>query len=260
MGFVRTDRDGMAFYTVASFPAGALAVFSTRLGGVSCPPYAKLNVGAHVGDDPAAVAENRRRLGAAIGLPQPWASVRQVHGSTVLRVDERPGEEPLGNADALITDHPGLPLAIFTADCAAVYIYDPVRRAVGLAHAGWRGTAAGVAARTLAAMREAYGTYPGDCYAAVSPAIGSCCYEVDEAVVSQLRRFPWLGRVVRETRPGHWRLDLWLANRLQLEDAGLLPGRIAVSGLCTACHTDEFYSHRAEAGRTGRQAALLVLK
>lgn len=260
MGLVRTDRDGIGFYTVSSFPAGALAVFSTRLGGISRPPYAALNVGAHVGDDPGAVAENRRRLATAVGLPEPWATVRQVHGSVVLRITAWPNGEPLGSADALITDRPGLPLAIFTADCAAVYIYDPVRRAVGLAHAGWRGTASAIAARTVAAMAKAYGTNPGDCYAAVSPAIGSCCYEVDEAVVSRLRHFPWLGRVIRETRPGHWRLDLWLANRLQLADAGLALERIAVSGLCTACHMDQFYSHRAEAGCTGRQVALLALK
>lgn len=259
MAFIRTDRDGIVFFTVSSFPAGALAVFSTRLGGISRPPYATLNVGAHVGDDPAAVEENRRRLAAAVGLPDRWATVRQVHGSAVLRIAALPGGEPLGSGDALITDRRGLPLAIFTADCAAVYIYDPVRRAIGLAHAGWRGTAAGIAARTVAAMTEAYGTTPGDCYAAVSPAIGGCCYEVDEAVVGRMRHFPWLERSVREVRPGHWRLDLWQANRLQLVDAGLAPDRIAVSGLCTACHTDLFYSHRAEVGCTGRQAALLAL-
>ncbi|MGE5560019.1 MAG: peptidoglycan editing factor PgeF [Chloroflexota bacterium] len=259
MAFSRTDRDGVTFFTVPRFPAGARAVFSTRLGGVSVAPYATLNVGDHVGDAPDAVAENRRRLAAAAGLPESWATAQQVHGCEILRVERAGDGGPLGCADALITDRPGLPLAVFTADCTAVFIYDPVARAIGLAHAGWRGTASGIAGRTVAALTAAYGTRPSDLYAAIAPSIGGCCYEVDQAVTGQMRDYPWLPSVTRPTRPGHWLLDLWAANRLQLQAAGVPAAHITMSGLCTACHTDLFFSHRAEAGRTGRQAAVMML-
>lgn len=258
MTFSRTVRDGVTFFTVPQFPAGARGVFSTRLGGVSRPPFATLNVGSHVGDEPADVGENRRRLSEAAGVPHGWATVEQVHGADVVTADRAAGA-PLGRADALITDRPGLPLAIFTADCTAVYVYDPVRRAIGLAHAGWRGTAAGIVGRVLAAMARAYGTTASDCHAAIAPSIGGCCYEVDAAVIDQLRHFAWLPDVIREVRPGHWLLDLWLANHRQLQAAGVHPDNITMSGLCTACHTELFFSHRAEAGRTGRQAAVLTL-
>lgn len=163
--------------------------------------------------------------------------------------------------DALVTGAPGLALVVTTADCTPVFVYDPVRRAAGLAHAGWRGTAAGVAARTVQALVAEFGCRPRDLWAAVGPAIGPCCYEVDEPVVAAMAGAPgyrsaWLrpGR-----RPGRWQLDLWAANRDQLVAAGVPPAQVAVAGICTACAVDRFYSYRAEAGRTGRQAAVLVL-
>jgi YfiH family protein len=224
------------------------------------PPFASLNLGLHVGDDRAAVVENRRRLAAATGLPLGWATARQVHGTTVLTATDLTDEPAdLGTGDALITDRPGLPLAIFTADCVAVYLYDPVRRAIGLAHAGWRGTVADIGPRTLKAMAEAYGTRPDDVSAAVAPSIGPCCYEVDEPVMAAVRRYPWAEEVSKPTTPGHWRLDLWRLNQLQLIAAGVRPDNINVSGLCTACDPRLFFSYRAEAGRTGRQVALLML-
>lgn len=260
MPFARVDVGELTYLSVPEFAPGARAVFSTRRGGVSLPPFASLNLGLHVGDDPVAVRENRRRLAAATGLPLGWATARQVHGTTVLTATALTDEPAdLGTGDALITDRPGLPLAIFTADCVAIYLYDPVRRAIGLAHAGWRGTVADIGPRTLAAMTEAYGTRPDDVSAAVAPSIGPCCYEVDEPVMAAVRHYPWAEEVSQPTAPGHRRLDLWRLNQLQLIAAGVRPDNINVSGLCTACDPDLLFSYRAEAGRTGRQVALLML-
>ncbi len=239
--------------------AGAVAVVSSRCGGVSAPPFDSLNLGLSVGDDEVAVAENRARLGEALGVPWPrLATVRQVHGTEVHPVA---GAGPQGmDADALIGRGPGTAMAILVADCAPVFLLDPRTGAVGLAHAGWRGTAGGIAARTVAAMGEAYGCRPGDLLAAVGPAIGPCCYEVDEPVLARLRASaPWWAEVVRPGRPGHAHLDVPGANLRVLRDAGLDPARVAVAPMCTACDRDRLFSHRASGGRTGRMAAVLAL-
>jgi YfiH family protein len=239
--------------------AGALAAVSSRCGGVSRPPWDSLNLGGGLGDAEAAVAENRRRLGTALGVAWPeLARVRQVHGTDVHVVR---GGGPQGrDADALIGRGPGAALAILVADCAPVFVLDPRQGAVGLAHAGWRGTAGGIAARTVAAMAAAYGSRPRDLLAAVGPAIGPCCYEVDEPVLARLRAAaPWWREVVRPGRPGHAFLDVAGANARFLREAGVPPERVAVAGVCTACGQDRLFSHRASGGRTGRMAAVLAL-
>ena len=175
---------------------GIVHAFSTRQGGVSKPPFAALNLGQSVGDDPAAVEENRRRFFGGFGIAATRVvRAKQVHGDGVLRVDAelvgRTGfprslvDEP-AEFDALITNLPGLALVVSTADCLPILIHDPVRRAVAAVHAGWRGTAKRIAARALAAMREAYGTDAGDCRAAIGPGIRRCCFEVDAAVTEAM--------------------------------------------------------------------------
>lgn len=244
---------------------GVVALFTTRHGG---------NCSHSIGDDPAAVAANRRRLLALAGAPPAAALLAGlVHGAGVARVTApAPGTGPAAPAgdavglvpatDALVTDTPGLALLVTTADCTPVYVYDPIRRAAGLAHAGWRGTAAGIAARTVAAMVREFGSDPARLYAVVGPAIGPCCYEVDEPVVAACRMAPAFGASWLQPgqRPGRWQLDLWAANREQLQAAGIPPAQVAVAGLCTSCRVQEFFSHRAEAGRAGRQAAILRLR
>jgi YfiH family protein len=252
-------------------PDGIVHAFSTRQGGVSKPPFAALNLGQSVGDDRAAVEENRRRFFGGFGIAQKHVvRAKQVHGDGILRVDAelvgRTGfphflvDEP-AEFDALITDLPGLALAVSTADCLPILIHDPVRRAVAAVHAGWRGTAKGIAARAIAAMRAAYGTDSADCRAAIGPGIRRCCFEVDAAVGGAMAgALPSWERHATANRPGHWLLDIAGVNRALLESAGLRADRIDDVGLCTSCRNDQFFSHRAEKGRTGRMMNFILLK
>ncbi len=251
-------------FPMLEYPGGTVALFTTRHGG---------NLSHSTGDDPARVAAGRARLLAQAGAdPAQAVLAGLVHGADVTRLEaplpfSGPGAvagDAVGLApetDAMITDRPGLALVVTTADCTPVYVVDPVRRAIGLAHAGWRGTAAGIATATVAAMRREFGCNPADLRAVVGPAIGACCYEVDAPVAEAFRAAPgfresWFqpGR-----RAGHWQLDLWAANHDQLLAAGIPAGRVGVAGVCTSCTVRDFFSHRAEAGRTGRQAAILML-
>jgi YfiH family protein len=237
------------FADVPSVTAGV----STRHGGVSGPPYDTLNLGRHVGDDPSCVEENRRRFCASLNTDPAWlATAGQVHGSTV-RVIDAPRHEPF--CDSLVTTTPGLLLAIATADCAAVLLADPVHRVAAACHAGWRGAVHRIAADTVATMAHC-GAEPADVRAHVSPCISLEAFEVgpevaarfDEAVVH--RRDDW-------PRP---HVDLKAALRRQLADAGVPPDAIEVSERGTAQETDDFFSHRASGGTTGRMFGAVVLR
>ena len=221
-----------------------------------------MNLGASVGDAPGAVAENRRRLLAHFHLEErPFGTLWLVHGADVLRLDAPPrADEPFPQADALITDQPNLPLLLRFADCLPVLFYDPQHGAIGMAHAGWRGTALGVAGQTVRAMQAAYGSSPAHLQALIGPGICADCYEVDEEVLAAMRvgySEEELARCTRPTRDGRCLLDLPALNRCDLQKAGLV--QIHNSAPCTACHPEDFFSHRAEAGRTGRFGALLCL-
>lgn len=232
----------------------------TRLGGASGRPWASLNLGGTVGDDPATVRENHRRVYAALGLDETQAcTVWQVHSAdTVVARRRVPGRRWLARADAMITDLPRLPLAMRFADCTPILLYDPVRHAAGIVHAGWRGTVLGAAPSAVRAMEEAFGTDPADIQAGIGPSIGPERYQVGEEVVDAVRAaFGTLDGLISRAADGSAYLDLWAANRLALERAGV--GQIEVAGICTATRTDEFFSHRAERGRTGRFGAVIAL-
>lgn len=257
----RETANGLVYYRHAAWANLRHGVF-TRHGGVSAPPWHSLNLGASVGDAPAAVAENRRRLLDHFGLADAaFATLWLVHGADVLRLDAPPdADSHLTRADALITDRPQLPLLLRFADCLPLLLYDPARAAIGIAHAGWRGTAAGVATQCVSAMREAYGCQPEDIQALIGPAICGACYEVGEEVIAAMRpRFDEteLADIARPSPAGRWLLDLPAANRCQLRRAGLR--QIHEEAPCTACNTADFFSHRAEGGRTGRFGALICL-
>lgn len=246
--------------------------FSTRLGGVSSVYGAKcLNLGWTKEDDPAAVAENRRLLLEKAAPSAKLVTVRQVHSNhihAVRALDALEGrlETSEGKAvlegDGLITDSPGALLAAGTADCVPVLIVDPVRRAVGAFHAGWRGTVARIVEKGVEAMQREYGSSPGDLRAAVGPSIGPCCYTVGDEVWERFRaEFPYAAElfqtVALEKDASALRVNLWEANRRQLLDAGVPEGQITTVGECTACTVDaagepRYFSHRAQAGRTGR--------
>ncbi|RIL09955.1 peptidoglycan editing factor PgeF [bacterium] len=268
---------GIEVYRFASLDADPRLVHfvSTRGGGVSRPPFAGLNLGDGVGDDPAAVATNRARLTSALGVAASrLVTCRQVHGSAVHVVPAvgRSGaadaaasagaSSDIPTADALVTAAAGVCLAVLVADCVPIVLFDPRTPAVGVAHAGWRGTVAGVAAQTVGAMTAAFGTRPGDLVAGIGPSIGPADYVVGPEVAAAFRRaFPRDARdVVRDADGDRCRVDLWQANVRQLEAAGVAPDRIAVAGISTAASTDRFFSHRAEAGRTGRFAAGAMLR
>jgi YfiH family protein len=255
--------------------------FSTRLGGVS-DVYGgtSLNLGWTKEDAPEAVRQNRRILVEAVTGKPPsgviLVTVRQVHSSTIHRV-EAPGprlETAEGKAvlegDGLITDNPGVLLGAGTADCVPVLLADPEHRAVGAFHAGWRGTAARIVEQGVERMRKEFGTRPEDLLAAVGPSIGACCYTVGQDVREQFaEQFTYSENLFRSLPPeegkARFKIDLWEANRRQLLDAGLQAGKISVVGECTACTFEpsgepRYFSHRAQAGRTGRMLNVIGIR
>jgi polyphenol oxidase len=246
----------------SSIPALAHGVF-TRIGGVSRAPFATLNVGGTVGDDPESVRSNLRRMYEILELDGSQACTTwQVHSADVVIAEQRvPGRIWNARADGIITDVPGLPLSMRFADCVPILLYDPVHRAIGLAHAGWRGTVQHVAANTVKAMSLAYGTEPADVQAAIGPSIGPDHYQVGEEVVEAVGSAfgaESVPHLIRRADDGSAYLNLWDSNQLDLERAGVK--QVEVAGICTATHTDEFFSHRAERGKTGRFGAVIALK
>jgi YfiH family protein len=228
----------------------AVLAFTTRRGGVSDAPFDTLNLGRSTADRPEAVAENRARaLRAATLDPARLATAGQVHGARVVEA-RTPGH--VEACDALVTCVPGLVLAVTSADCLPILLVAP--GAVAAAHAGWRGTAAGIPRATLEGLRAAAGTAPDRVRVAFGPCIRGCCYEVGDEVALQ---FP---EAARQRANGRWKLDLPSAARLQLVEAGLSPDAIADTGACTACDPDLYFSHRRDAGRTGRHWGLVALR
>lgn len=230
---------------------GLIHTVLTRIGGVSRGPYATLNLGHTVGDDLEAVEENHRRALTPWGLdPAQVVSPWQVHGAKVAIV----GREDLGDVcpetDALVTDTPGVPLLMRFGDCAPVLLCDPTRRVAAIAHAGWRGVVAGVVASTVRTMVEQFGCRTEDLWAGVGPTIGPCCYEVGPDVAAEIDgACPSSAQVIHRVngRP-HAHLPAAVEAQLRAERVE----QIEQADLCTSCRVDEFFSHRAEGGRTGR--------
>ena len=235
--------------------------FSTRTGGCSTGPYATLNLGPVTGDLPSRVAINRERFFAVFGLtPEKVRGVKQVHGKKVFVLREQGvagAEAELPVADGLVTALPGVAVTTVHADCVPIIIVDPVHRGVAAVHAGWRGTLAGIVFNALETMRVEYQTDPGDCWAAIGPAIGKCCYRVPQERIDLFySRWPDLAG---GEQPGGC-LDLAGINRDLLRKAGLAGSNIDLAGICTSCRQEEFFSYRRDRGETGRMLSLAVLK
>lgn len=272
MAFVlhKDDTGAERYGTFSVFPEAAVVhAVSTRYGGVSKPPFDSMNLALHVGDDAADVVENRRRFLGMLGLDfDRLTTPEQIHGDKIVRVGENEAgcgrlsyADAIPGTDALMTNVPGIPLMLCFADCTPILFFDPVHRAAAIAHGGWKGTVRSIAAKTVRAMEEAYGTRPEDCIAGIGPAIGPCCYEVGDEVAEEFRKaFSEFAEGILSEADGKIRLDLWQANRLQLRAAGLLPGHIDAAGVCTSCHADTFFSYRAEGPTTGRIAAVMAIK
>jgi len=247
---------------------GIVHAFSTRHGGVSRGPFESLNVGLHVDDEAEAVLENRRRLCEAVGIAlDTWVAGAQVLGNAVAWVTERhrgrgarDTATALPDADALITDSRGVTLAAFSADCPLLALVDPLRPAIGIVHASRRGTLGLIAARAVGAMQRLLGCRPADLRAAIAPSFGPCCFVVGDEVLAEARQALPQAECFFDRRNGRLHMDLWAANTAQLVEAGVPPQGIEVAGVCTRCHSDEFFSYRASGGRTGRFALILGLR
>lgn len=250
----------LVYYQFAQWVNMKHGIF-TRKGGVSAAPWNALNLGGNVGDDPAAVRHNHDLIYRELDLnAKQTCTVWQVHSADVI-IANGPvqGRRWMAIADSMVTDKPDTPLFMRFADCTPILFHDPVRRVIGIAHGGWRGTVQGVAANTVRAMVEGYGCKPEDIQAGIGPAIGPDAYQVGEEVVRAVQDYFGTtdNLIRRDPNDGSAYLNLWEANRLDLERAGVR--QIEIAGICTATHTDEFFSHRAEKGRTGRFGAVLSL-
>lgn len=255
----RETGNGILFYRFEGLAdAGLTHAVLTRRGGVSQGSFATLNLGHTVGDDLKAVQENHRRVFELFGIDrQRVVSPYQVHGAHVRLVGPEHGGTVQNSTDGLLTATPGLALLFRFADCVPLLLWDPVHRAVGLAHAGWRGIANGVVRAAVEAFVRHIGSRPEDLWAGIGPAIGPCCYRVGPEVVAAV-----VGGGADASDLVHRRKDglyLDLPGVVQAELGALGIRRIEASGICTACHTDEWFSHRAEGGRTGRFGVLVML-
>lgn len=256
----RVSAGGLSFYRKQAWSELRHGVF-TRHGGVSQSCWKSLNLGASIGDDPQAVIENHRRMYRALDVnPVLAVSAWLVHSVAVKVVDAQSKiNGNLEKADAIITDQQDTPLVMRYADCVPLLLYDPVKGAIALAHAGWRGTVQGMAAATVRAMEAAFACRPEDLQALIGPAISRRNYQVGEAVAAQaLAYFGAEAAVINnDTTDGGVCLDLWRANRLDLERQGVR--NIEVLDICTFDNTADFYSHRAENGKTGRFGVVISL-
>lgn len=249
--------------------------FSTRFGGVSEGIYASMNLNFTRGDERAAVEQNYRNLAEAMGVDYgKLVLADQTHTVNVRKVTEddagkgitRP--QDYADVDGLITNVPGLVLATSFADCVPLYFVDPVHRAIGMSHSGWRGTVGRIGSVTIEAMRREYGTRPEDLICAVGPSICADCYEVGADVAEEFvrafsgreREILKEGRLCPESGARKYRLDLWKANEIVLAEAGVLPEHISVTDLCTCCNPGVLFSHRASHGKRGGLGGFLCIR
>lgn len=244
--------------------------FSTRVGGVSEGIFSSMNLGFSRGDREEAVRENFRRMAEAIGVEaDSLVFAAQTHTTNVRQVTEADKGKGIlcpvdyKDVDGLITNEKGICLTTFYADCVPLFFVDPVHKAIGLSHSGWRGTVGKMGQETLRSMKAAYGTEAGDVIAAIGPSICQDCYEVSEDVIDRFReafaKENW-DRIFYRKENGKYQLDLWKANEIVLLEAGVKKEHLAVTNVCTNCNSDVLFSHRATKGERGSLAAFLALK
>ncbi|HEY9527797.1 MAG TPA: peptidoglycan editing factor PgeF [Anaerolineales bacterium] len=257
MSFIQ--HNGIRYFQFDTLPTRH-ALF-TRHGGVSPNPWGSLNVGGTVGDDLTRVRENRMLSFQALGCePESIYDVWQVHSADVVFAQApRPADESYRQADIILTDQPDVTLFMRFADCVPILVHDPRNGIIGLAHAGWMGTLGDVATTPPSAMEKKYGSKPADLIAGIGPSIGPDHYEIGADVILQvMQKYGDDSELFLKSHNGKIHFNLWEANRSALERAGV--GQIEVSGICTACNTGDWFSHRAEKGRTGRFGALISLQ
>lgn len=266
----RREVNGVAYYTFPQFDAVPFVRhgFSTRLGGVSKGIYESMNLSFTRGDEERAVRENFERFCTAIGVNAEQVVVSaQTHTTNVYVAHKEDcgrgvtRDRGYTDMDGLITDQAGVVLCTQYADCVPLFFVDPVRRVVGTSHSGWRGTVARIGAETVRRMQEEFGCDPHDILAAIGPSIGPCCFEVDAPVYEEFAQMPLAreGCLVSDGG-GKYHVDLWEINRRILLEAGLDESHITVTDLCTRCHPDVFWSHRATGGARGSLAGFIAIE
>jgi YfiH family protein len=261
--FYPATTNNLATYRVHAFDEYSClhyAIF-TRNGGVGVSPYHSLNLSTSVGDDPAVVGQNFELICRAMAItPDDTVSCHLVHGADVVPITHQNKTRSLGNADGLITRETGVFLFMRFADCTPLIFFDPVVGAVAITHAGWRGTMQNAAGATVKAMSIEFGSKSKNMIAAIGPSIGPCCYEVGPDVIKEASKaFKSTAGLLRPNgKAAHAQFDMWWANHQQLAEAGV--EKIVHSNICTACHTEEFFSHRAEKGQTGRFGVIIGMR
>ncbi len=242
-------------------------LFSTRLGGVSQGDCASMNFSMDRGDSRENVLTNFGRIAQVLGCGiDDMTASHQTHTTNIRRMTEADRgkgilrERDYQDVDGMVTDVPGLVLVTFYADCVPLYFVDPVHRAIGLAHSGWRGTAGRMGERMVEAMGRQFGSRPEDIRATIGPSICRDCYEVSEDVAAQFTEMLGGDVAVPGEKAGKYQLDLWLANELILRQAGILPEHLEVTDICTCHNSGYLFSHRASGGRRGSLGAFLMLK
>lgn len=243
--------------------------FSTRLGGVSKGDCKSMNLSFTRGDNEGAVMENFERMSKAIGFPvESIVCSDQTHTANVLKVGSKDcgngifRKKPYADVDGLITNEKGVTLGTFYADCVPLYIVDPVHKAIGLSHSGWRGTVLKIGKVTVEEMVAEYGTNPTDLIVAIGPSICQDCYEVSEDVINEFYKSFNEGQcadMIIDKGNGKYQLDLWKACTYNFLEAGVLTENIIVGGLCTCCNSDKMFSHRASNGKRGNLGAFLSI-
>jgi len=239
--------------------------FCTRRGGASRDDYKSLNMSFREGDEEFRVLQNWDRLATAFAIPmEQFLVVNQVHGGAIFVI------KPHGsyfstrdelNYDAIVTSRTDLAICIKTADCVPVFIVDQVKKVIAVVHAGWKGTALEISAKVIRLMQKQYGCLPTDILAAIGPSIGKCCYDVDQATADAFRKQNNSELFLQQgPKKDKWMLDLPEANRRQILDTGVPESNIEVSGYCTVCNQDMFFSHRGSGGITGRQVNFMMIK
>lgn len=244
--------------------------FSTRLGGVSEGCFSSLNLSFGRGDQEEAVRENFRRIASAIGVRcEDMVFSRQTHTRNVQVVTEE--DKGMGimcptkyqDVDGMVTNIPGICLVTFYADCVPLFFVDPVKKAIGLSHSGWRGTVEKIGRATVELMERQFGSDPADILAAIGPSICQECYEVSEDVIEKFRKnfaeCNW-EQLFYQKKNGKYQLNLWKANEIIFAEAGILPEHMAVTNVCTHCNSHMLYSHRTMGNQRGSLAAFLALK
>lgn len=270
MGFIKNTDGGLVYYTIKAFDKTNLVRhgFSSRLGGVSRGNLDSLNLGVKKDDSRENIIENYKIFTQSLGIDLGNLVLsNQVHKANILQVDKNDRgkgltrESDIYDTDGFITNQKGIALVTFYADCVPLFFLDPVKKAIGLAHAGWKGSVDGIGQKTARRMIEAYDSDPKDILIGIGPSIGQCCFEVGSEVIEKVDKgFKNGERYFQRKDNGKFMLDLWDLNKDQFLDIGIPEKNITMSNICTKCNKDTFFSHRGDNGKAGSLAAIIELK